>query len=357
MLKEITKMIPKPFLNKKSDNPRFILQEKGIDGIAADLAEVGYVIPESLRDDFSEVLKSGKPWLIEGLAGTGKTTITYALRRRYNLAMFKLQGMSGLTKDDLLARWDITAQNQFVIQSVNTGKMSLEEAQAAQYAIQFLKLGEPLRAFHWASVHQDCPIFLLDEVDKMPENFQDMLLELFESGFACIDNYDKPIGIFDSETGKTSRSMWPLVVLTSNTIRHKLSEPFRSRCFCSFVDEPSPEDLSLILHKQVPAASPEMVLAVMKISESIKTITGVKKKPGPRELVDLLQAFSRDQISYLDEFILRRYVGYLAKHPEHRLSLRRNLALVENELNERDDLITGWVWNAFNVTNSLSTVA
>jgi hypothetical protein len=88
-----------------------------------------------------------------------------------------------------------------VIQSVSSGAKTLEEAQGGQFGLPFLQLGEALHAYHWAEMTGCIPLFLFDEVDKLPEHLQDMLLQLCEQGYAHVPRYDKPIGIYNSENG------------------------------------------------------------------------------------------------------------------------------------------------------------
>ncbi len=350
-------MIPPPRPQLPTANPRQLLAHHGPEAIAQALAATGYMIQRRVLDDFVQVLRSGKPWLLEGDAGAGKSAIAYACQQAFNMTLFPLQGMAELTLADILYAWDAEAQSQFVIQAVTTGAMNLREAQAAQYGIEFLKLGEALHAYHWAAqggaaaaaaaAEAAVPLFLFDEVDKLPLHLQDMMLQLCECGYAHVPRYDKAIGIYDHETGATDRALHPLVIFTSNNLRHKLSEPFRSRCYYTWIDPPTLSEQVMILHRRVPEASPGLVLAIVKISESIKIVTGVPKKPGLRELIDLLQALARDRVTHIDERVLISYVGYLAKQNLHRRSLYQALGAIEADLEMRDRMLEQLVLTAF----------
>jgi len=285
--------------------------------------------------------------MIEGEPGAGKSAVAYATQHGFNMTMFPVQGMSELRLADLLYEWDREAQNQSVIQSVATGAKSLEEAQKEQFALRFLKLGRALDAFHWAEVNREVPLFFFDEVDKLPEYLQDMLLGLLECGYAYVPGHNRPVGVYDEETGTSNRALWPLVIFTSNNLRFKLSPPFRSRCFYSWLDKPTPQEEVMILHARVPEASPEIVRSVARINESIKAIPGVQNKPGLRELIDLLAAFVRDEVSLINENVLARYLGFLAKQQSQIKSLRLALARIISEINLRDDRLDLWVREAF----------
>jgi len=248
---------------------------------------------------------------------------------------------------DLMYEWDREAQSQFVIQSVSSGAKDLEEAQSEQHQMRFLKLGRALDAFHFAARTGKVPLLFFDEVDKLPEHLQDMLLGLLECGYAYVPHYDQPIGIYDRETGGTNRTLFPLAIFTSNNLRFKLSPPFRSRCFYSWLNKPTPEEEVTILRTRVPEASPPQVRAVVRINESIKAIPGVQNKPGLRELIDLLAAFVRDDVREVNERVLGSYVGYLAKQQSQAKSLRLALARVASEAHQPDAMIDMWIARAF----------
>ncbi len=269
-------MIPPPASDKPQLNPREVLQQEGVNGVAERLASTGYLIQRELLSDYVQVLRSGKIWMIEGEPGSGKSAVALATQFGFNMTMFPIQGMSELKLSDLLYEWDREAQNQSVIQAVTSGAKPLDEAQAEQYGRKFLKLGRALHAFHWAGVTAQVPLLFFDEVDKLPEHLQDMLLGLLECGYAYVPDYNQPVGIYDTERGSANRRLFPLAIFTSNNLRFKLSPPFRSRCFYSWLDKPTPEEEVKILRPRVPDASPEQVRAVVRINESIKAIPGVQ---------------------------------------------------------------------------------
>jgi len=340
-------MIPPPVPDAPQLDPRDILQQEGVGGIADRLARTGYRIQQELLNDYAQVLRSGKIWMIEGEPGSGKSAVALATQFGFNMTMFPIQGMSELHLGDLMYEWDREAQSQYVIQSVSSGARNLEEAQSGQYQMKFLKLGRALHAFHFAATTERVPLLFFDEVDKLPEHLQDMLLGLLECGYAYVPDCNQPIGIYDAEKGGANRRLFPLAIFTSNNLRFKLSPPFRSRCFYSWLDKPTPEEEVKILRSRVPEASPNQVRAVTKINESIKAIPGVQNKPGLRELIDLLAAFVRDEVRAVNETTLPPYVGYLAKQQSQAKSLRLALARVASEANQTDTLIDEWVMRAF----------
>src|SRR5215813_14758213 len=112
-------------------NPRWLVVEDEETALADLLRGTGYVIQRGMLRDLSHVLKSCLPWLIEGPRGGGKTALAEALAQACNLPVFYLQGMQGLTLDDVLYSWDSEGQNQWVRQATVSGK-SLAEARRDQ---------------------------------------------------------------------------------------------------------------------------------------------------------------------------------------------------------------------------------
>src|SRR6185369_6385790 len=117
---------------------------------------------------------------------------------------FYLQGMQGLTLDDVLYSWDREGQNQWVRQATSSGR-SLSDARAAQWTREYLVLGEALGAFDLASQCEISPILIIDEADKLQEHIEDMLLQLLGRRWAHVPRF-ADIGIGDN--GK-----WRVVLL------------------------------------------------------------------------------------------------------------------------------------------------
>src|SRR5262245_39171265 len=177
-------MQPKDY-SRSSINPRRLLEQEGIEGLAETLATTGYLIQRRLLIDLAHTICSRKPLLIEGPRGGGKTAMAEALAEACNLPLFYLQGMEGLTLADVLYEWDREGQTQMVRQELAAGTR-LKDAQDKQFTREYLILGEALAAFEYAGVHQDPPILIIDEADKMTEKIEDMLLQLLGRGWAHV---------------------------------------------------------------------------------------------------------------------------------------------------------------------------
>jgi MoxR-like ATPase len=262
--------------------------------------------------------------------------------------MFYLQGMEGLTLEDVLYSWDREGQSQFVRQAIASG-MKLAEARAEQWGPEYLLFGEALGAFEYAARTGIVPILIVDEIDKLQDTIEDMLLQLFGRGFAHIPRY--------GDVGAKDPELWPIVELLSNDIRHDLSPPMRSRCVYTWMDMPSAREEVAILRARVPQASAEAVAWVAKLLECIRGIPGVQDKPALREGIDLLDVLVRDRIKRLDEGVLISYLCLFAKRRGDRSYLEQSMARIELAVNDFHEEIDAWVAQEFGECNRLAIAA
>ena len=319
-------------------NPREVLRNGGPKQLARHLAGTGYMIQEGILGDMVQAIKGGAPHLIEGPRGAGKTALAEALAKGCNLPVFYLQGMEGLTLDEVLYSWDRESQSEYVRQAVASGK-PLSEARQEQWSEEYLILGEALAAYDYAARNDVVPILIVDEVDKLTETVEDMLLQLFGRGYAHVPRFGN-IGVEDA-------SKWPIVVLLSNNIRHDLSAPMRSRCVYSWMELPTAREEVLILKTRVPEASAQLVAYGAKLLDSVRAIPGVVDKPALREGIALLQAWARDEVTEVTEEVLKEYLCLIAKREPDRKYLALSLARVEKDINLPHREIDGWVAQEF----------
>ncbi len=319
-------------------NPREVLRNGGPKQLARHLAGTGYMIQEGILGDMVQAIKGGAPHLIEGPRGAGKTALAEALAKGCNLPLFYLQGMEGLTLDEVLYSWDRESQSEYVRQAVASGK-PLSEARQEQWSDEYLILGEALAAYDYAARNDVVPILIVDEIDKLTETVEDMLLQLFGRGYAHVPRFGN-IGVQDA-------SKWPIVVLLSNNIRHDLSAPMRSRCVYSWMELPTAREEVLILKTRVPEASAQLVGYGAKLLDSVRAIPGVVDKPALREGIALVKAWARDEVTEVTEDVLKAYLCLIAKREPDRKYLALSLARVEKDINLPHREIDVWVAQEF----------
>ena len=329
-------------------NPREVVRHGGAAALAELLAGTGYMVQERLLNDLVQAIRKGRPHLIEGERGSGKTALAEALAEACKLPIFYLQGMEGLELGDVLYSWDREGQSQFVRQALAAG-MNLVEARAQQWSAEYLMFGEALGAFEYAGRTGTVPILIVDESDKLDDRIEDMLLQLFGRGYAHVPRYGN-VGVTDPE-------LWPIVVLLSNDMRHDASPPMRSRCVYTWMDMPSAREEVAILRARVPQASAEAVGWVAKLLECIRGIPGVQDKPALREGIDLLEVLMRDRIKHVDEAVLISYLCLIAKRRGDRSYLEQSMARIELAVNDSHEEIDSWIAQEFNDGNGLAIAA
>ena len=334
--------------NKPVINPRAVVTEGGSDGLAKLLAGTGYIIQEGVLSDLVLAIKAGQPHLIEGERGSGKTALAEELAKACNLPVFYLQGMTGLKLEDVLYSWDTEAQAQWVQQAV-LGGMDLQEARAQAWGSEYLMFGEALGAFEFASRTGIVPILIIDEIDKLEDRIEDMLLQLLGRGYAHVPRY--------GDVGEKDPSRWPVVVLccrmTLDTIcrRRYVRGVFIPGWICRLHVRKSQ---FFVRGSRRPR---QRVRWVVKLLDSIRMIPGIQDKPALREGISILTAFMRDDVSQLDEPTLKSYASLIVKRHGDRDYLLQSLARVERDVNVAHDEIDAWVDQAFGVRGNLSIVA
>jgi MoxR-like ATPase len=215
----------------------------------------------------------------------------------------------------------------------------LKAARAEQWSRDYLIFGEALGAYEFAGRENVVPILIVDEIDKLKDRIEDMLLQLFGRGYSHVPRFGD-VGVKDS-------SRWPIVILLSNDIRHDLSAPMRSRCIYTWIDLPTPREGVRILCSRVPEAQAELVTCVAKLLDCIRDIPGVVDKPALREGISLLKAFTRDEVVMVDEPVLVQYLCHLAKRHGDRDYLLQSMARVEQMVNSPHREIDAWVSEEF----------
>jgi MoxR-like ATPase len=317
-------------------DPRRLVRECGREALAELVArESGYIFQSRPLKDLGQSLKSGMPLLAEGERGGGKTEMVDALAYSCNLPYFELQGMDGLSLKDILFEWDEQGQNNFVVQAVESGALTLEEARRQQWRREFLILGEVLKAYDSLATAGITPVVKLDEFEKLPQVCQAFFYQLFTDGHASIPRLDENNG----QVGVGKSDEKPIVVLTSNN-QHVVHPPLRSRCVYTKVRLPTDFEEARILHSRVPQASPGLLIQIVKVVRYIRLMMPtVRDKPGLRESIAFLRALITEDINALSADVIDDHLGFIARNADDLTNLELGLQRLEKAARTSDSVI------------------
>lgn len=340
-----------PFPDEAPINPGAFVREHGASGLAERLrVKGGYVIQARPLKALEKALRRNKPLLCEGERGSGKTALAMAVSRAFNLPVGLLQCMHGLGISEVLYEWEREAQNQFVRQQTEAGS-ELKAAQARQWTRDFLRLGSALEPFDYASRQPFPPVAIYDEIDKLDDKGEDMLLQLLQEGHATVPRLapDPRVGVI--EPG----GMWPLVILTSNNMRSGVSSPLRSRCYYTFIRSATAEEEMHILSAQAPAAPAALLGQVVKLMRYIGRLGGVRDKPALRESIDFCKTLVDEDVERLDRVIIEENLCALAKQPTDLEEMGSAVAAMQRAVEKEDAEIDRWAMEACEATKHFAS--
>ena len=274
-----------------------------LEELKKNLDRTQYVYDDTMLTVLYVALTLGRPLLIEGAAGVGKTEVAKVMAEALGRPLVRLQCYEGLDESKALYEWNY--QKQLLAIQVNQGQEDRQALTKSLFSDEYL-LERPLLQ----SIRSDVPVVLLiDEIDKADEEFEAFLLELLS---------EMQVTIPDIGTVK-ARSI-PFVVLTSNRAR-PLSEALRRRCAYLHIDYPDMEKELAILRKKLPNVEDRLRVQVAKAIQQLRSADVLLKKPSIAESLDWAAALDALGIRELTPDALRQTAGFVLKNNEDLLAL------------------------------------
>ncbi|MDH6678413.1 MoxR-like ATPase [Rhodococcus sp. LBL1] len=262
-----------------------------------------YLLDDGTATALFLALRLGRPLLLEGEPGVGKTTAAKALAAALGTELVRLQCYEGLGADEALYDWNYQRQLLAVRLSEARGER-LQEADL--FTEQFLQARPILRCVRHRGPLP--PVLLIDEIDRADDEFEALLLEFLGESSVTVPE----LGTFVAERA-------PIVVLTSNRSRD-LHDALRRRCLYHWIDYPAPERAAAILRRTVPGATTALIASVTQFVASARSLD-LDKPPGIAEAIDWVSALAALGAADLVPADALASLGAIAKTPDDRTVL------------------------------------
>ena len=261
------------------------------------MSRAHYVYDDTLATVLYVALTLGRPLLIEGAAGVGKTEVAKVMAAALDRELVRLQCYEGLEESKALYEWNYQKQ-LLAIQVNQTGDR--DALTKSLFSDEYM-LERPLLK----SIRSEKPVVLLiDEIDKADEEFEAFLLELLSEMQVTVP-----------EVGTIQAKTTPFVVLTSNRAR-PLSEALRRRCAYLYIDYPDLEKELAILREKLPHVDDRLCAQVALAVQKLRSSEAILKKPSIAETLDWAAALDALGIRELTADVLRQTAGFVLKNNE-----------------------------------------
>ena len=266
-----------------------------VEDVSAGLRTAGYLPGESTALVSFLATKLGKPVLVEGPAGVGKTELAKALSRYLERTLVRLQCYEGLDEAKALYEWNY--RKQLLRIQTESDDAGWQDVQDDIFGEEFL-LQRPLMT---AIASQQPVVLLIDEIDKTDQEFEAMLLELLS---------DFQISI--PELGLITAKTHPVVLLTSNNTR-ELTEALKRRCLYLWLDYPTLEHELEIVRLHCPDLTEVVARRLVEVVQHVRQLD-LKKPPSIAESIDWARSLILLGADEIDERLLRETMSVIVKH-------------------------------------------
>ena len=279
---------------------------ESFDELMERLKATGYFIDPVMVQVVYLAAKLQKPLLLEGPAGSGKTQLAVSVAQAAGTHIERLQCYRGVTEDKAIGRFDESLQRLYMEFSKGNGESgSWRELQANLKGRDFFRPGPLMRALE---CEKPC-VLLIDELDKVDEGFEALLLEILSAWQLSIPEF-----------GTVEAKSIPFVVLTSNEER-RLGDPIRRRSLYVRVEHPTPEREAEIIASRTPGAGVDFHREIAGIARSFRNYS-LEKPPSVSEMIDFanaLRLMGSDHVTEEQRDVLLPFLAKTEKDRRHLL--------------------------------------
>jgi len=272
------------------------------------LAGQGYLVDDTIATTVFLADRLGKPLLVEGPAGVGKTELSKAVAGAAGAELVRLQCYEGVDEARALYEWNY--RKQLLRIQASGDELGWEQVHDDIFSEEFL-LDRPLLT----AIRRTGPtVLLIDESDKADLEFEALLLEVLSEFQVTVP-----------ELGTVVARQRPFVVVTSNATRD-LSEALKRRCLYLYIDYPDPQRETAIVLSRVPGIAEDLAASLVRVVQAMRSLD-LRKHPSVAETIDwarTLLALGRDSV---DDEVVAATLGVVLKYAGDQERARKELQL------------------------------
>lgn len=272
-----------------------------IDATAALLLRSGYVADRALATVVFLALRMGRPLLLEGEAGVGKTEVAKTLAAALGRRLIRLQCYEGLDLSAAVYEWNYAAQMIAIRLAEAAGESDKAAIASDVFSSRYLLRRPLLEALE--PQPEGPPVLLVDELDRTDEAFEAFLLEVLADHQVTIP-----------ELGTVKAAAPPIIILTSNRTR-EIHDALKRRCLYHWVDYPDAARERAILRARLPDAPARLSAEVVAFVQALRK-EDLFKVPGVAETLDWASALAELDAAALDPALVGDTLGVLLKYQD-----------------------------------------
>lgn len=260
-----------------------------------------YIADKGLSVAVFLALKLGRPLLLEGEPGVGKTEIVKVLAQMLSTRLIRLQCYEGLDISSAVYEWDYARQMMQIRLMEATGERDQEKVRHEVFGAEFLLKRPLLQALE--STNGKAPVLLIDELDRADEEFEAFLLEFLSDWQITVP-----------EVGTLQAEKTPVVVITSNRTR-EIHDALKRRCMYYWIDYPSFEKEYKIVREKVPGVPEKLAQQAVAFVQELRK-QDLYKAPGVAETLDWASSLMALDQTALSIHIIEETLGVLLKYQD-----------------------------------------